>query len=151
VINISKACEELFEEEFLKTLPKHRLKEIKKSLHKQHSSKFVQTCSCLYPCYTDTPNTNPELFDLVKYSFYKQNLYLVYKYIADKNQIEGSKPVYRNRRGKLVQVPPKWVNNFTTKETIRQRPSKLLRKVKRSLTKNTENFKDQNIPTQKEF
>lgn len=59
--------------------------------------------------------------------------------------------VYRNRRGKIVQIPPEWVNNFTTKATIRQRSSKLIRKVKRAMTKNVEDYKNRNIPNQNEF
>lgn len=43
--------------------------------------------------------------------------------------VEGK--VFRYRRGKLVEIPPKWVGNFTTNETIRQRTSKLIHKVAR--------------------
>jgi hypothetical protein len=41
---------------------------------------------------------------------------------------------YRLRRGKLVEIPDEWVGNFTTKKTIRQRPSKLIGKVKRAMS-----------------
>lgn len=42
--------------------------------------------------------------------------------------------VFRVRRNKLVQVPDAWVGKITTNETIRQRPSKLLRKVRRTIS-----------------
>lgn len=38
---------------------------------------------------------------------------------------------YRKRRGRLVPIPDEWVNKITTPATIRQRPSKLPRKVRR--------------------
>ncbi len=38
---------------------------------------------------------------------------------------------YRMRRGKLVEIPSEWVGKVTSRETIRQRPSKLIGKVKR--------------------
>lgn len=41
--------------------------------------------------------------------------------------------ITRIRRGKVVGVPPKWVGKITTAETIRQRPSKLIGKVKRAM------------------
>jgi hypothetical protein len=39
----------------------------------------------------------------------------------------------RIRRGKEVEIPPEWVGNVTTPATIRQRPSKLIGKMKRQL------------------
>lgn len=44
-------------------------------------------------------------------------------------EIDGK--FYRLRRGRLVPIPAKWVNKVTTPATIRQRPSKLSRKVRR--------------------
>lgn len=41
-------------------------------------------------------------------------------------------PVYRVRRGKIVEVPPEWVGRMTTRKTIRQRPSKLRRKLRKA-------------------
>lgn len=38
---------------------------------------------------------------------------------------------YRLRRGKLVEIPSQWANNITTAETIRQRQSKLPKKLRR--------------------
>jgi hypothetical protein len=49
--------------------------------------------------------------------------------MAKRIDIEGKS--YRMRRGKLVEIPPKWVGRQTTHKTIRQRPSKLTGKVKR--------------------
>lgn len=42
-------------------------------------------------------------------------------------------PVTRVRRGIEVVVPEQWVGQITTAETIRQRPSKLIGKVKRQM------------------
>jgi hypothetical protein len=47
----------------------------------------------------------------------------------------------RIRRGKEVPIPPEWLGNVTTPATIRQRPSKLPRKLRRSLKQNVV-FKD---------
>lgn len=44
--------------------------------------------------------------------------------------------VYRMRRGKLVKVPTEWVGNITTSETIRQRPSKRIHKLRRDALAN---------------
>jgi len=44
-------------------------------------------------------------------------------------EIEGK--FYRERRGKMVEIPAAWVGQVTSRETIRQRPSKLQRKVRR--------------------
>lgn len=38
---------------------------------------------------------------------------------------------YRMRRGKLVEIPEQWVGKVTTDKTIRQRPSKVHRKLRR--------------------
>lgn len=46
-------------------------------------------------------------------------------------RIEIDGKFYRERRGKLVEIPPQWVGHSTSRETIRQRPSKLTNKVKR--------------------
>jgi len=39
--------------------------------------------------------------------------------------------MYRTRRGKLVKIPDEWVGNFTTRQTIRKRDSKLTNKLAR--------------------
>lgn len=44
-------------------------------------------------------------------------------------KIDGK--TYRMRRGKLVEIPEKWVGNCTTKKTIRQRPSKQIHKLRK--------------------
>ena len=41
--------------------------------------------------------------------------------------------VTRIRRGVEVVIPPEWVGKLTTPATIRQRPSKLPRKLRRRL------------------
>jgi hypothetical protein len=46
-------------------------------------------------------------------------------------RIEIDGMFYRERRGKMVEIPTKWVGHVTSRETIRQRPSKLQRKVRR--------------------
>lgn len=38
---------------------------------------------------------------------------------------------YRERRGKLVEIPEKWLGRITTDKTKRQRPSKVHRKLRR--------------------
>lgn len=38
---------------------------------------------------------------------------------------------YRERRGKLVEIPEKWLGRITTNKTIRQRPSKVHRKLRK--------------------
>jgi lipoate-protein ligase A len=58
---------------------------------------------------------------------------------------------YRKRRGKLVEIPPEWVGNVTTKATIRQRTSKLPRTVKRALTESVYKYKLRNAPEPEEF
>jgi hypothetical protein len=60
-------------------------------------------------------------------------------------------PKYRVRRGKLVEIPPEWIGNVTTKETIRQRTSKLSRTVKRALTESVYKYKLRNAPELEEF
>jgi hypothetical protein len=49
--------------------------------------------------------------------------------MAKRIDIDGKS--YRMRRGKLVEIPPAWLGRMTTRKTIRQRPSKLIGKVKR--------------------
>jgi hypothetical protein len=49
--------------------------------------------------------------------------------MAKRIEIDGK--FYRKRRGKLVEIPSKWVGREPTKQTIRKRPSKLTGKVKR--------------------
>lgn len=49
--------------------------------------------------------------------------------MAKRIEIDGK--FYRMRRGQLVEIPLEWVGKVTTRETIRQRPSKLTNKVKR--------------------
>lgn len=44
-------------------------------------------------------------------------------------QLDGK--FYRERRGKLVEIPADWVGNVTHPQNVRQRPSKLIGKVKR--------------------
>lgn len=39
---------------------------------------------------------------------------------------------YRERRGKLVAIPPQWVGKVTSPETIRTRPSKLIHKHRKA-------------------
>lgn len=46
-------------------------------------------------------------------------------------RIEIDGKFYRKRRGKLVLIPDEWVNKITTPATIRRRPSKISRKVRR--------------------
>jgi hypothetical protein len=60
-------------------------------------------------------------------------------------------PKYRVRRGKVVEIPPEWVGNVTTKTTIRQRTSKLPRTVKRALTDCVYKYKLRNAPELEEF
>lgn len=50
----------------------------------------------------------------------------------------------RIRRGTEVIIPEKWVGNFTTKKTIRQRQSKLTKKLRRQLKQ----FKPRYIPNE---
>lgn len=53
-------------------------------------------------------------------------------------------PGTRIRRGKLVVIPEEWRFNVTTQKTIRQRPSKLHGKLKRTMKSRTGNtqYKD---------
>lgn len=47
-------------------------------------------------------------------------------------RIEGEDgKFYRERRGKLVQIPDEWVGQIPTERTIRNRPSKWIGKRKR--------------------
>lgn len=63
----------------------------------------------------------------------------------------NKEPKYRVRRGKVVEIPPEWVGNVTTKATIRQRTSKLPRTVKRALTDSVYKYKLRNAPELEEF
>jgi len=49
-------------------------------------------------------------------------------------RIEINNKFYRIRRGKLVEIPKKWVDNITHHRTIRHRQSKLIHKI-RSMNK----------------
>lgn len=49
--------------------------------------------------------------------------------MAKRIDIDGKS--YRVRRGRLVEIPERWVGRMVTEKTIRQRPSKLTGKVKR--------------------
>ena len=46
-------------------------------------------------------------------------------------RIEIDGKFYRQRRGKLVEIPAEWVGKTPTQQTINKRPSKLVGKVKR--------------------
>lgn len=46
-------------------------------------------------------------------------------------RIEIDGRFYRERRGKLVEIPAEWVGNVTHPQNIRNRPSKLINKRKR--------------------
>lgn len=50
----------------------------------------------------------------------------------------GEKPVFatRIRRGKVVVIPPEWIDKVPTPATIRQRPSKMTGKLARRLKPN---------------
>ena len=50
-------------------------------------------------------------------------------------EIDGK--LHRMRRGKLVEIPAEWVGKIPTEKTIRQRPSKLIGKVKREVKRST--------------
>ena len=63
----------------------------------------------------------------------------------------NKEPKYRVRRSKVVEIPPEWVGNVTTKATIRQRTSKLPRTVKRALTQSVYEYKLRNAPELEEF
>lgn len=63
----------------------------------------------------------------------------------------NKEPKYRVRRGKVVEIPPEWVGNVTTKATIRHRTSKLPRTVKRALTDSVYKYKLRNAPELEEF
>lgn len=49
--------------------------------------------------------------------------------MAKRIEIDGK--FYRYRRGKLVEIPIEWVNRVTSRQTIRQRNSKLPGSLKR--------------------
>lgn len=42
---------------------------------------------------------------------------------------------HRMRRGKLVRIPDEWFGKITTQETIRQRKSKMIHKLRRKKPK----------------
>jgi len=152
MINIETACSILFKEEVLMRLSLNRLKNIKKALYKKFAGDFLLQCSCCLSKENYTPENKPHLFDLVAYSFYKQNLSLVYKCIELKtNELAENPPILRTRRNKQVEIPPEWVSKFPTKKTKRQRPSKLLRKVKRAVTKDIYTYKNRNMPKKEEY
>lgn len=46
-------------------------------------------------------------------------------------RVELNGKFYRERRGKLVEIPTKWVGRMPNEQSIRQRPSKLPNKQKR--------------------
>jgi hypothetical protein len=46
-------------------------------------------------------------------------------------RIEIDGRFYRERRGKLVEIPAEWVGNVTHPQTMRKRPSTLINKRKR--------------------
>lgn len=52
--------------------------------------------------------------------------------MTNATKIDGK--LYRTRRGRLVEIPAEWVGKITSRETIRQRPSKLIGKVKRAVS-----------------
>jgi hypothetical protein len=47
-------------------------------------------------------------------------------------RIEVDGKFYRVRRGELVQIPDEWVGKVTHPQTMRKRPSKMNRKVRRT-------------------
>lgn len=47
-------------------------------------------------------------------------------------RIEKDGKFYRMRRGELVEIPKEWVGKVTTPATIRKRPSKMTRKLRRA-------------------
>jgi hypothetical protein len=47
-------------------------------------------------------------------------------------RIEIDGKFFRERRGKLVEIPPEWVGNVTHPQTIRKRASKLIGKIART-------------------
>ncbi len=55
--------------------------------------------------------------------------------------IEKDGKRYRLRRGKWVEIPAEWVGKFPTDKTIRDRPSKLIGKLKRQVKPGKKNLK----------
>lgn len=47
-----------------------------------------------------------------------------------KKRVEIDGKFYRERRGKLIEIPAEWVGKVTHPQTIRNRPSKLINKRK---------------------
>lgn len=64
--------------------------------------------------------------------------------MAARIEIDGK--FYRYRRGKLVEIPRRWVGHVTSPATIRQRPSKLSgpakRRAKDELSGGVNGYKD---------
>jgi hypothetical protein len=60
----------------------------------------------------------------------------------------GEKPAFatRIRRGKVVEIPPEWINKVPTPATIRQRPSKLTGKLRRRLKATSAKIAARNTP-----
>jgi hypothetical protein len=50
--------------------------------------------------------------------------------MAKRIEIDGK--FFRERRGKLVEIPPQWVGATTHASTIRARPSKLIHKRRKA-------------------
>jgi hypothetical protein len=48
-------------------------------------------------------------------------------------RVEKDGKIYRVRRGKLVEIPPKWVGVFASPQTIAKRPSKAIHKLRKTL------------------
>lgn len=53
-----------------------------------------------------------------------------------RRRVEIDGRFYRERRGKLVEIPQKWVGRVTSQQTIRKRPSKLTHKLRRLVSPN---------------
>lgn len=81
MIDINKVCEINFNESSIQKLSLPRLKNIKKAIYTRFANYFVIECDCPYKCYTYTPKTHPELFNLKEYNLYRANLSLVFNQI----------------------------------------------------------------------
>lgn len=55
-------------------------------------------------------------------------------------RIEIDGVFYRLRRGKMVAIPDEWLNKTTTHSTKRNRPSKLIGKIKRAVRHGRKNI-----------
>ena len=61
-------------------------------------------------------------------------------------RIEKDGKFYRIRRGKLVEIPLAWVGNVVYRQTVRERPSKLIGKVARDMKyADNRNRKDRSV------